>query len=180
MEGKLEKWINEEMWDLMNDDITNYIFEQGEKCLSDLQKISDTITARSYVLLGVITAIYPFILKNSVGNRAEAYAFLAFAVVCISVCIYIIFAIISPFQVKGVGRIPKETLNMETLKNYNDRKETNFKKYEIEALQDSIEFMERLNNKRARKFRNMLYVLLGSFSLFIAFICFLSFYSNWF
>ncbi|EIY48016.1 hypothetical protein HMPREF1068_03095 [Bacteroides nordii CL02T12C05] len=173
MERKLEPWITDEMWDLMNDDITNYVFDQGEKYLEDLYRISGTITGRCYTLIGIIVAVYPFVITSSLSIKNFYYFMLAalFLIVCVSVCYYIVFCIISPYPAVGPGASPRERLVLSTLKNYRDRGETNFRKYELEALQESIDYMEESNKERARKYRNVLYLLLGSLSLFLVAAC---------
>ena len=77
MERKLEPWITDEMWDLMNDDITNYVFDQGEKYLEDLYRISGTITGRCYTLIGIIVAVYPFVITSSLSIKNFYYFMLA-------------------------------------------------------------------------------------------------------
>ena len=162
MERKLEPWITDEMWDLMNDDITNYVFDQGEKYLEDLYRISETITGRCYTLIGIIVAVYPFVITSSLSIKNSYYFMLAalFLIVCVSVCYYIVFCIISPYPAVGPGASPRERLVLNTLKNY-----------ELEALQESIDYMEESNKERARKYRNVLYLLLGSLSLFLVAAC---------
>ncbi|MFQ9293863.1 MAG: hypothetical protein ACLR4B_04255 [Bacteroides fragilis] len=64
-----EKWITDEMWELMNDDITNYVFEQGEKRLAELNSIADTISSRSQTVLGIIVAVYPFIIMFCCADK---------------------------------------------------------------------------------------------------------------
>jgi hypothetical protein len=168
-----EKWITDEMWELMNDDITNYVFEQGEKRLAELNSIADTISSRSQTVLGIIVAVYPFIIMSAAQIKTIYYSVLValFAIVCICVSIYITRNLISPGDTKGVGASPRERLVLATLKNYNVRKEENFKKYEIESLQESIEFMLRHNKERANKYKIVIYILFGSFSLFLLLTC---------
>ncbi|MCS3109631.1 hypothetical protein NXV07_18685 [Bacteroides fragilis] len=93
-----EKWITDEMWELMNDDITNYVFEQGEKRLAELNSIADTISSRSQTVLGIIVAVYPFIIMSAAQIKTIYYSVLValFAIVCICVSIYITRNLISP------------------------------------------------------------------------------------
>ena len=173
MERTFKPWLTDEMWDLMDDGITNYAFSQGEKCLEDLYRISNTITSRCYTLIGIIVAVYPFIITSSLSANNVCYFILAalFLSICVSVCAYIIFGIVQPYPAIGPGASPRDRLVLSTLKNYKERGETNFKKYELETLQEGIDYMEMSNAKRARKYRNALFILLGSLSLFLIAAC---------
>ncbi|MCY6330248.1 MULTISPECIES: hypothetical protein [Bacteroides] len=172
-ENKPKVWISDEIWDLMNDDITNYVFDQGEKYLADLYKISNTITARCYTLIGIIVAVYPFIITSSLSVRNIFYFILAvlFSIVCIAIGCYIVLGIVTPYPAIGPGSSPRERLVIDTLLNYKERGETNFKKYEIEALQEGIEYMEASNRQRAQKYKRVLYFLLCSLSVFLVIAC---------
>lgn len=173
MERKIEPWLTNEMWSLMNDDITDYMFSQGEKYLEGLYQSSDTLMRRCYMLIGSIVAVYPFIIMSTVFVNNLFYLILAslFLMICALVCSYIVFGIVKPFPVIAPGASPRDRLDLSTLKNYKERGETNFKKYELEALQEGIEYMEASIAKRVRKYKNALFTLGGSLSLFLISAC---------
>jgi hypothetical protein len=77
--------------------------------------------------------------------------------------------LISPRLENGVGRSPKDMLRGADLIHYRETGCDSYSKYELENLQYKIEQTEESNNKRARQYKTILYVLLISFSVLLFF-----------
>lgn len=165
-----ETWLSEEIWYSMDGKTTEFVFSQGEKYLSELCKVSDSITNRCYTLLGIIMAVSPFLVTTVISIQNFLFSSVAylFASVCVGVCIVLI-GVIKPRGGYSVGRDPKSLLRIEDLDHYKQTKRISYLKYELESLQNKIEETNKANESRSEQYRIVLYVLLISFCCLLVF-----------
>lgn len=79
-----------------------------------------------------------------------------------------LLSLIQPRGGYSIGRSPREILDKENINCWTSNKNEAFEKYELENLQNKIDETLKSNNKRAKKYKQVLYTLLISFSLLIA------------
>ena len=166
-----EPWLMpDDMWNIMDEKTTEFVFSQGEKYLSELCSVSISLTNRCYTLLGIILAVCPFLITTAISINDFLFSSIAymFASVCVGLCIMLI-GIMKPRGGYSIGRDPKSLIRMTDLKHYKDTKCTSFKKYELENLQHKIEETEKANEQRAKEFKMILWILLISFCCLLVF-----------
>lgn len=162
--------IPEEMWDLIDEKTTEFVFSQGEKYLSELCKVSISIINRCYTLLGIILAICPFLITTAISIHDFIFSSIAylFASICVGVCIMLI-GIMKPRGGYSIGRDPKGLLRISDLSHHKETGRVSYLKYELENLQSKIEKTEKANEERAKEFKTVLWILLISFCFLLVF-----------
>ena len=156
--------------DLLDSKAINFIFDQGEKYLDELCKVSDSITGRCYTLLGIIFTICPFLVTTalSVGKLLFSVVAYLFAAVCIGVCIMLLLTM-KPREGYSKGRDPKGLAYMPFMEHYKEKGISAFALYELENLQWKIDTTSKTNKHRARTFTIALWTLLVSFCTLLVF-----------
>lgn len=164
-----ETWLTKDIWNNMDKETSEFAFSQGEKYLTELKKVSDSITNRSYMLLGIIIAVCPFLITTILNFSNQFLIGVAyfFTSICIGVSIALI-GLTKPWLGSSVGRDPKSLIRMEDLQHYRATKDnSSFVKYELENLQNKIEKTDMQNKQRAQLYKIVLFVIIGSFSLLL-------------
>ena len=164
-----ERWLTDEMWDMVEGKPALFAFDQGEKYLNAICIVSEKITERCFTLLGIIVGICPFLIASIYTFKNYYFILVAaiFSIICIMLC-FDLLKLIQPRGGYSIGRSPREILNRENMDCWVLNKNEVFEKYELENLQNKIDKTLKSNNERAKKYKQVLCTLLISFSTMIA------------
>lgn len=168
---------NKDVWrvpsetiELLDGKTVDFVFSQGEKYLEELCKVSDSITSKCYMLLGIIFAVCPFLITTSLSVNKIVFTIIAyvFASVCVGVCVMLLL-IMKPRSGYSKGRSPKDLIYMPFLEHYKKENIASYAIYELENLQWKIDETNRANEQRSKTFATTLWTLLVSFCSLLIF-----------
>lgn len=160
-----DNWLTNEMWACMDKEAADFVFEQGEKYMQQLEDTAKAITERCYMVLGALLAVCLFlaIFSFTVDNeRLDAVRFL-FIVFSVWLSVNII-EIVKPKTGASIGRPPKDFLRLCDLERRKKWDES-IKLYELENLQHKIERLEADNEIRAEDQTRVLYLAIIAFAI---------------
>lgn len=72
-----EKWLTDEMWNLVEGKPALFAFDQGEKYMNAICTVSEKITERCFTLLGIIVGICPFLIASIYTFKNDKFVFVA-------------------------------------------------------------------------------------------------------
>ena len=160
-----DNWLTDEMWAYMDKEVADFVFEQGEKYMQQLEDTAKAITKRCYMVLGALLAvclflaIFPFTVDN---ERLDVVCFL-FIVFSVWLSLNIIEIVKSKIGA-SIGRPPKDFLRLCDLERREEWDES-VKLYELENLQHKIETLEADNEIRAKEQTRVLYLAIIAFAI---------------
>lgn len=160
-----DNWLTDEMWAYMDKEVADFVFEQGEKYMQQLEDTAKAITKRCYMVLGALLAVCLFlaIFSFTVDNeRLDAVCFL-FIVFSVWLSLNIIEIVKSKIGA-SIGRPPKDFLRLCDLERREEWDES-VKLYELENLQHKIETLEADNEIRAKEQTRVLYLAIIAFAI---------------
>lgn len=160
-----DSWLTDEMWAYMDKEVADFVFEQGEKYMQQLEDTAKAITERCYMVLGALLAVCPLLITASFAVESEGLNMICyfFTALCIGFAVYII-GIVKPGTGASIGRPPKDFLRLCDLERRKKWDES-IKLYELENLQHKIELLEADNEIRAKKQTWVLYLALIVFAV---------------
>lgn len=169
MNKDFDTWLTGDIWDGMDAESADFAFDQGEKYMRELQDVAKAITDRCYMILSVIVSVCPLLITASLttgnpGMSAISYMFTAF---CVGLSVFIT-GIVKPRGGFSIGRDPKSLLRPCDLEHHKETKSP-IKLYELENLQNKIEFLEKENATRSGQFTVALYSIIVALSLSLVF-----------
>ena len=166
MEEKTTTWLTDELFDLVDNDVADFAFEQGEKYMREQEDTAKAIVNRAYLILGAAVTVCPLLITTSLTSenaflKCMSYFLTAF---CTGLSIYLM-GIVKPGKTSSMGREPKDLLREEVLKHHRDTG-CNIKLYELENLQRKIDNLEKENAAKSKQLKTALYA-----TLFLVFLC---------
>lgn len=175
--------ISEEEWNLLDEDSSKFVFDQGEKYLKELCEVAKSTSNKCYTLMGLLFAICPLVTSMVLSFKQICFYIIAslFAMFSIVICI-MLYNVMKPFLGYSIGRKPKELININYLKRYHLGKEKfneslSYVKYELTNLQHKIDETEKINTLQCKRFSrilrlvfiNFLFLIVSIISLLILF-----------
>ena len=146
--------------------------EEASALLGELNKMSDTVTARAYTMLSFLIPVVPILIavlyNSSIGNDLNSFMFCnsLLAILLITFCILLFARLIFSHNRYTVGREPKLLLTPQYLHNTEYVGDNTYRIILgtiIHQQQGAIENERRTLHIRTNQLRNAIYTLIGVF-----------------